>query len=135
MARPELCVSALVAEDGRVLLVRRGPGPAGGQWSLPGGRVEAGESLAEAVVREVLEETGLSAVCNHLVGWVEKVGDPGWVILAFAVTLLDPHDSAPRAGSDAAEIRWVSLDQVSELDLTDGLVDLLAGQDLFPGFV
>ena len=68
--RPELCVGAVVVQDGELLLIRRGHGPAAGSWSVPGGRVEAGELRAEAVVREVREETGLEAVCGPLVGWL-----------------------------------------------------------------
>ena len=62
--RPELCVGAIAVEGGRLLLIRRGRGPAQGRWSVPGGRLERGETLAEAVVREVAEETGLEAVCD-----------------------------------------------------------------------
>src|ERR1700737_4609256 len=73
--RPEVCVGVIAVDDGRLLLIRRGHGPAAGSWSVPGGRVEWGETLAEAVVRELAEETGLEGVCDQLVGWVERIGD------------------------------------------------------------
>ncbi len=100
--RPVVAVSALVVDDDRLLLVRRGPGPAGGTWALPGGRVEAGETVAEAVVRELEEETGLEGVCDGLVGVHEHVDDDDhYVILAYEVLL--PSGDEPVAGSDAAE--------------------------------
>ena len=123
-ARAEVCVGAIVEDDGCLLLVRRGRGPAAGSWSVPGGRVEPGETLAEAVVREVLEETGLEGVCNDLVGWVERIGpDHHFVILDFSVTVLDPKP--PTAGDDAAEAAWVPLEQVADLHLVEGLAEFL----------
>lgn len=122
--RPEVCVGAVAIEDGRLLLIRRGHGPAAGWWSVPGGRVEPGETLAEAVVREVSEETGLEAVCDELVGWVERIGDGyHYVILDFKVTVLDQAE--PVAADDAIEARWVSLDGVAELALVEGLAEFL----------
>jgi 8-oxo-dGTP diphosphatase len=123
--RPEVCVGAVAVRDACLLLIRRGHGPAAGRWSVPGGRVERGELLAEAVVRELAEETGLEGVCEALIGWVERVGEEHHhVILDFGVTLLD--DEAPVAGSDAAEVAWVPLDDVAALDLVEGLAEFLA---------
>src|SRR5215213_9875198 len=103
--RPEVCVGAVVVYEDQLLLVRRGHGPAAGEWSLPGGRVEQGETLAEAVLRELSEETGIEGVCDELVGWVERIGsDHHFVILDFGVTVLDAGE--PRAGGDAAEAEW-----------------------------
>jgi mutator protein MutT len=123
-ARPEVCVGAIVVDDDRLLMVRRGQLPAVGEWSVPGGRVESGETLVEAVVREVAEETGLEVVCGELVGWVERIG-PGYhfVILDFHATVLD--DRPPIAGTDAAEVAWVPLTELAERPVVDGLVEFL----------
>jgi 8-oxo-dGTP diphosphatase len=122
---PEVCVGAVVVEDGRLLLIRRGRGPAQGDWSVPGGRVEVGELLAEAVVRELAEETGLEGVCGELIGWVERLGeDHHFVILDFGVTVLDP-EAEPVAGDDASEAVWVPLHEVADLQLVEGLAEFL----------
>jgi 8-oxo-dGTP diphosphatase len=121
---PTVAVGAIVVVDDRLLLVRRGHGPAAGEWSVPGGRVEAGETLAEAVVRELAEETGLEGVCGELVGWVERIGvDHHYVILDFRVTVLDDRPAV--AGDDAVEVAWVALADVAESPLVDGLAEFL----------
>lgn len=123
-AGPQICVGGIAIHDGALLMVRRGRGPAQGAWSVPGGRVERGEMLVEALVREVLEETGLEAVCGELVGWVERF-DEGhhFVILDFEVTILDAGQ--PTAGDDAAEAAWVPLSDITDLNLVDGLAEFL----------
>lgn len=119
-----MCVGAVAVSDERILLIRRGHGPGQGLWSVPGGRVERGETLAEAVVRELAEETGLAGVCESLVGWAENIGeDYHYVILDFAVTVLEDND--PVGGDDAAEARWVPLWEVNDLRLVDGLAEFL----------
>ena len=129
--RPEVCVGAIATAEGRLLLVRRGHGPAAGEWSVPGGRVEWGETLAEAVLRELGEETGLEGVCDQLVGWVERMGpDHHFVILDFAVTVLEPR--APVAGGDAAEAAWVAVEEVAGLRLVDGLAEFLHDHGIVP---
>ena len=125
MSGPKLAVGAVCVHDDTVLLIRRGRGPAAGEWSVPGGRVEAGETLHEAVVRETAEETGLEVVVDRFLGWVERIDDEyHYVILDFAVTALDPTQP-PVAGDDAAEAAWVPRHEVSDLRLVGGLYDFL----------
>lgn len=129
MSRPEVCVGAIAIDNERLLMIRRGRGPAAGEWSVPGGRVETGETLAEAVVRELAEETGIEGVCNEMVGWAERMGD-GYhhVILDFYVTVLEGR--RPVAGDDAAEAAWVPLSEVAELNLVEGLAEFLHDHDI-----
>jgi mutator protein MutT len=132
VSRPEVAVGAVAIHDGRILLVRRGRGPAAGEWSVPGGRVEAGETLHEAVVRETAEETGLEVVVERFLGWVERIGTAPaiadgsyhFVILDFVVDVLDP-EQAPVAGDDAAEVAWVALEDLSDSRLVGGLLEFL----------
>ncbi|MEO1064049.1 MAG: NUDIX domain-containing protein [Actinomycetota bacterium] len=131
MGRPELCVGAVTIADDALLVVRRATEPEAGRWSLPGGRVEAGELVAEAVVREVEEETGIVVVCGELLGWAELPGpDQHFVILDFHATPLEVRE--PVAGTDAAEARWVPLVDVADLDLVDGLAGFLSQHRVIP---
>lgn len=127
--RPEVAVGAVAVDHGRLLLVRRGHGPGAGLWSVPGGRVEPGETLHDAVVREAMEETGLEVVVDRFLGYVERFGDEPapyhFVILDFVVTVLDPERS-PQAGDDAAEAAWVAFDDLGDLRLVGGLYEFLA---------
>jgi 8-oxo-dGTP diphosphatase len=124
-ARPEVCVGAVVVDQGRVLLVQRGRAPSAGLWSVPGGRVEPGETLAEAVCRELAEETGLAGTCGDLVGWVERISaEHHFVILDFAVDVADPASASP--GDDAVDLAWVPLDELAHRpDLVPGLLEFL----------
>ena len=132
-ARPIVAVGAIVVDHDRLLLVRRGRGPAAGGWSVPGGRVEAGETLAEAVTRELREETGLDGVCGPLIGWVERFpDDEHYVILDFEVTIVG--EDQPVAGDDAAEVAWVDLHQVAELPLVEGLAEFLGDHGIIATF-
>jgi 8-oxo-dGTP diphosphatase len=134
VSRPEICVGAVVVRNEELLLVRRANAPGAGSWSVPGGRVEGGELLAEAVVRELREETGLEGVCGGLVGWTERVDDEHHhVILDFEVTVLEPGPLA--AGDDAAEVAWVPVGDVAELPLVDGLAEFLHEHGVIPTIV
>jgi ADP-ribose pyrophosphatase YjhB (NUDIX family) len=124
--RPELCVGAVVVDAGRLLLIRRGRPPSVGLWSVPGGRVEHGETMAAAVAREVAEETGVVVACDELVGWVERIdGARHQVIFDFHATVIGPAPSTPIGGDDAAEAVWVGLDSVEELPLVQGMAEFL----------
>ena len=130
---PVLGAGAVVVDDDRLLLVRRARGWATGRWAVPGGKVEHGETMAEAVTRELREETGLEGVCGQLLGWAEIVEpDAHFVILDFEVTLLT--DADPVAGDDAAEVRWVDVTDVAELPLADGLAEVLHDAGIIPTF-
>lgn len=127
-------MGAVVVDDERLLLVRRGHGPAAGTWSVPGGRIEPGETVQEAVVRELLEETGIEGVCGELIGWAERIDDEHHaVILDFAVTLLEA--SEPVAGDDATEARWVPLWDVADMNLAPGLAEFLHDHDILTTIV
>ena len=124
VGRPELCAGAVAVDHGLLLLVKRGTDPGKGLWSLPGGRVESGESVVAAVVREFREETGLEGVCGPFVGWVERMGaEHHFVVMDFLVTALE--DGEPVAGGDALEARWVASEELASMDLSDGLFDFL----------
>lgn len=128
-SRPEVAVGAICVQDDALLLIRRGHGPAAGRWSVPSGRIERGETAAEAVVRELMEETSLAGVCGGLIGWAELISDEAhFVVLNFEVIMMD--DGEPVAGSDASEARWVPLTEVEELNLTPGLVEFLAEHNI-----
>lgn len=121
---PEVAVGAVVVRDGRLLLVRRGRGVAAGAWSLPGGRVEPGETLAEAVRRELREETGLDGEVGPLCGVAERrFPAHHFVILDYWI---DVPDGTPVAGDDAADVRWVGTEELDRLDVVEGLREFLA---------
>jgi 8-oxo-dGTP diphosphatase len=129
--RPAACVGAVAVDGGRLLLIRRGRGAAAGTWSIPGGRVEGGETLAEAVLRELREETALDALCGESLGWVERIDDDHhFVIFDFIVTVIS--DTEPVAGDDAAEVAWVLLADVVDLNLSEGLAEFLHEHGILP---
>ena len=126
------CVGAIVRDGaGRLLLVRRANPPAQGTWSLPGGRVEPGESDPDAVRREVAEETGLDVAVGRLVGTVERTGPDG------TAYVINDHECAVRGGElrasdDASEVGWFSPAELVDLDTAPHLVDSLAGWGVLP---
>jgi len=123
---PVVAVGAIVYDaSGRVLLVQRGRPPGEGMWTVPGGKLEHGETLPQAVAREVREETGLVVEVGTLACVVERMGDDyHFVILDYVARVIG---GSLVAGSDARAARFVDEAELSRLPLTDGLVDVLHG--------
>jgi 8-oxo-dGTP diphosphatase len=113
--RPIAAVGVVCFRTGEVLLVRRGKPPREGEWSLPGGRIEAGETTRAAALRELREETGVEAV---LVGLVDVVDaffpEARYVLVDFAARW---RANEPVAGDDAAEARFFPISAISDLGL------------------
>jgi len=123
------CVGAVIRDEaGRILLIKRGHEPGKGLWSVPGGRIESGETDEQAVIREVREETGLEVECGPLLGAIERPGLAGTILqISDYRAVVTGGDLA--AGDDAADARWLTLHEASELDstgkLTGGLLTIL----------
>ena len=131
---PEVpCVGAVVHDArGRLLLIRRGHAPSAGLWSVPGGRMEAGESAAEAVVREVAEETGLRVRPDRVLGRVRIDGDGVvFTVADWACTLTAP-DPRPVPGDDAADVAFVDAAGLAALDMAPGVVAALSDWGALP---
>ena len=128
--RPYLAVSAVIVRGSTFLVVRRARPPMQGLFTLPGGAVETGESLAQAVQREVLEETGLSVEPVALAGTREVVSrdDTGrvqrhFVILAFAARWIAGE---PTLNEELSEARWIAPSALQDLSTTEGLAEIVA---------
>ena len=128
--RPFLAVSAAILRDGKVLVVRRARNPASGLYSLPGGVVEVGETLAEAVKREVDEETALVVEPIALAGYREVVArdaddkvERHFVILPFAARWIAGE---PKLNEELSEWRWVDPAEIASMPTTPGLAEIVA---------
>jgi 8-oxo-dGTP diphosphatase len=128
--RPYLAVSAAIFRDGRVLIVRRAHPPANGLYTLPGGGVEVGETLTEAVIREVREETGLEIEPLALAGYRQLIArdnagrvERHFVILPFAARWIAGEIAL---NEELAEARWLNPSELTGLKTTEGLAEIVA---------
>jgi 8-oxo-dGTP diphosphatase len=128
-ARPLLGVGALIFDRQRVLLVERGRPPLAGEWSLPGGLVETGERLEDAIVREVWEETGLRVEAASIATVFERVMlddaedcEYHYVLIDFYCTLLGGD---LRPGDDSRHVAWFEMDSLAKLSLTAGTREVI----------
>jgi ADP-ribose pyrophosphatase YjhB (NUDIX family) len=120
------CVGGIVINPaGFLLVVQRRNEPARGLWSLPGGRVETGESATSAVVREVAEETGIVAPVLREVGSVRRAAPGGGIYDIRDFLMLDRSDIQPRAADDALDARYVTPAQLRDLPTSPGLIEAL----------
>ncbi|MFB9206013.1 NUDIX hydrolase [Nonomuraea spiralis] len=127
------CVGAIIFDaSDRLLLVQRGHPPGMGLWSLPGGRLEPGESDAAGLRREILEETGLRVEVGRLAGTVERPG-PGGVTYVIRDYLATVTGGVPAAGDDAADLRWCATAELALLPLTEGLLGCLTEWGVLTG--
>ena len=134
MNAPACAVGAIVLHEGRLLLVKRDREPARGRWSLPGGRVELGETLNEALVREVKEETGIDVDVDGLCGVAERIVRDDDAAIEHHFVILDYYATARTtdltAGDDAADARWVTMSELPDYALTSGLIEFLADRGI-----
>lgn len=128
--RPLVGVGAVIVQDDRVLLIRRGQPPLLGEWSLPGGVLECGETLRDATIREVQEETGLIVETGEMLGVFERVvhSDDGrvryhYVLIDFLCRVVAGELAA---GSDAADVRWFGREELDGLDLPHDTREVIA---------
>jgi len=126
---PVIAVGGVVVNDGKLLMVRRAHEPGKGLWSIPGGRLEHGEYIAQAVAREVKEETGLDVDVRELLGILEVPGTPHYVILDHVAT----HDGhgEPVPGDDVDDARWVAFEDIETLECTPRLSETLRAWGAF----
>ena len=120
-ATPFVGVGAVIVHDNRVLLIRRGQPPLLGEWSLPGGVLECGETLRQATIREAREETGLAVEVGEMLGVYERIilSDNGRVRYHYVLIdyLCRPAGGELMAGTDAAEVGWFTREQLPALNL------------------
>ena len=118
MHGPELCAGSIVYSEEKILLIRRGAEPEKGLWSLPGGRVQKGESIRHAALRELKEESNLEGQFEEMMGWVDLlIGEHRYVIVNLRCSV--SNASNLKAGDDAAEAKFFKLEELRGLEMND----------------
>lgn len=122
----------MILDRGRVLLIQRGQEPSKGEWSLPGGVVEVGESLEAALAREVREETSLDVVVGPVVEVLDSIrrdadgrAEYHYVIIDYACRVRSGTTATPVSGSDAAAVRWVPIDELEQYRVTSTAIAVI----------
>ncbi len=127
--RPYVGVGGVVIENGRVLLIRRANEPRQGEWSIPGGMVETGETLEYAVVRELQEETGLVVRPLGVVEVFERIMLDGKGRARFHFVLIDylceRLEGKARAGSDVLDVAWVTEAQLADYEISEKAAEII----------
>jgi 8-oxo-dGTP diphosphatase len=130
--RPIVAVGAVIIDRGRVLLVKRGQEPLKGQWSLPGGAVESGETLHAALVREVREETCLDIEVGPMVEVLDSIrtdeagrAEYHYIIIDYACRLRHGASPVAACGSDAAAVEWVEASQLERYQVTSTAIAVI----------
>lgn len=124
---PAIGVGGIVFNNqNQVLLIKRNQAPAKGLWSIPGGKLEAGESMVTACSREIKEETGLDTEIRQIVAVVERrIENFHYVIIDFLARLQDQDRATPIAQSDVADTKWIDIDKIATYPLVEGLADII----------
>ena len=120
--QPIVGIGAVIINEGKIALIKRGNEPSKGKWTIPGGLVELGETLKQSVIRETKEETGLDVENPRLIDAVSNVDldEKGKVKYHYVIIdyLVHVKNGTAKASSDAEELRWVPFEEVEDYDLT-----------------
>ena len=126
---PLVGVGAVILDQGRVVLVKRGQPPLAGEWSIPGGRLETGETMREGIIREVREETGLTVEPAELLGVYDRLlrDEAGRILYHYVLIdfLCRRLAGELQAGGDADDARWYSQEEIGKISLLEDTAEVI----------